>query len=184
MKVLKKLLIYPIAVASLYFSPAKAQFDGGFMQGVVVGSVLSDDGEENSEEQKRIYEEQKYIAIYKEKRNFLRKLADTNRDKTLDNRERMKMYKMCGVDKLNKPYVLTIEDLEKGIENYLNYFEEQKYEEKRTILRKLADTNRDKTLDNSERTKMYKMCGVADKPTGYVLNIKDLEKGIENYLNN
>ncbi len=59
-----------------------------------------------------------------------------------------------------------------------------KYEEKRNLLRKLADENKDKTISNSERMKMYKMCGVDDKLKGYVLNIEDLKTGIENYLEN
>ncbi len=58
------------------------------------------------------------------------------------------------------------------------------YKEKRSLLRKLADTDKNKVLDNRERAKMYEMCNVADEKSGYVLNIKDLEKGIENYLEN
>lgn len=58
------------------------------------------------------------------------------------------------------------------------------YNEKRNILEKLADANQDEILSNNERAKMYEMCGIADKPAGYVLTLEDFNKGIENYLNN
>ncbi len=56
------------------------------------------------------------------------------------------------------------------------------YGEKRTLLRKLADTDKNKSLDKSEINKMYEMCGVNDKKSGYVLTLKDFNKGIKNYL--
>ncbi len=69
-----------------------------------------------------------------------------------------------------------------------NYSTESKYiseyKEKRNLLRKLADTNRNKVLGNAERIRMYKMSDVADKPAEYAVTLKDLNRGIENYLNN
>jgi len=56
------------------------------------------------------------------------------------------------------------------------------YTEKTRLLKKLSDANNDYVLSKGERKKMYEMCEITDKPVGYILTEKDLEKGIVNYL--
>ena len=57
------------------------------------------------------------------------------------------------------------------------------YSKNLNLLKKLADTNKDRTLNSNELNKMYKMCDVADKPRGYILTSKDLKIGIGSYMN-
>ena len=66
--------------------------------------------------------------------------------------------------------------------NNSSYSTESNYKEKARLLTTLADTDKNKVLNDTEQARMYKMCSVADKPAGYALTLKDLNRGIENYL--
>ena len=56
-----------------------------------------------------------------------------------------------------------------------------KKDKNKSQLENLADINRDGILSFYERSKMYEMCGVADKPSTYVLTQEDINRGIANY---
>ena len=51
-------------------------------------------------------------------RNKLEKLADLNGDGIINTEEKCDMYEMCGVNNKPSTYILTYEDIQKGIEAY------------------------------------------------------------------